>query len=70
MSSEIIQVACVPIMCRNCDKFMGDISIKVKDVEEARIEGHRLREFLIKSGSFPVCDICCTTDTLDSQRLR
>jgi hypothetical protein len=55
--------------CRNCSKFMGDISIKVKDVEEAKIVGSKLREFLVDSGSFPMCDICCATDTFDGRTI-
>ena len=66
---EMIQVASVPMECKLCSKFMGDISIKVKDDNDALIRGSVLREFLINSGSFPTCDVCCTTETVFSKRV-
>jgi hypothetical protein len=62
-NKNLISVVSMGMMCRNCDKYIGTINIECafKDFEKV---GMRMREFLVNIGSFPVCDVCSTVDTV------
>ena len=47
--------------CRYCDKYMGIIAIPIKSFEESKSKGKEVIDFLQKTKTFPVCDVCTAT---------